>query len=50
MAREDGIDHLRDHSVVVTHNPGKNCRTGADPLHQVLAQLIFHAAAAKKAF
>src|SRR5262245_46364793 len=50
MARQNGVNDLRDHRVVVTDNAGKNCCPGAEFRSQVLAQLIFHAATAQEGF
>src|ERR1700730_6596512 len=43
MPREDRIHDLRDHRVVVSDDARKYRAPLAQPRHQVLAQLIFHA-------
>ena len=44
MAREDGVDDLRDDRVLIPDDAGKDRLLGAEPADEVLAKLVLDAA------
>jgi hypothetical protein len=50
VARKDCIDYLRNHSVVVANDAGKNRRVLAELRNQIVAKLVFHTAGAQFVF
>lgn len=41
VARQDGVDQLRNHGIVIADDAGKNGLAGAELLNQVVAKLVF---------
>ena len=45
VARQDGVDHLRNHRIFVSDDAGKERRTALNFADQVLAEFVLHSAA-----
>ena len=48
MARQNGVDDLRHHRVVIADDAGKYRAAFPQSGHQVLAQFVFHAARSRR--